>query len=161
MNIQLLRIDDRLIHGQVVLGWVNSLNSRQIILCDNSVAANDWEKELYLSVVPDPLDALVFSVKELADVIISEKIDLSRTIILISGPQTAEELLGYGAGIRKINLGGIHYKEGRSKLLPYLYLDQKEAESCRHLIDKGILIECQDVPDAKRIPLQNLLVKVV
>ncbi len=161
MNIQLLRIDDRLIHGQVVLGWVNSLNSRRIVLCDNSVAENEWEKELYLSVVPDPLDALVFSVKELADVIVSEKIDLSKTIVLISEPETAEELLGYGADIKKINLGGIHYREGRKQLLPYLYLDPEEAESCRHLIDKGVVLECQDVPEAKRIPLQNLLAKMV
>ncbi len=159
MSIQLLRIDDRLIHGQVVLGWVNSLNSNQIILCDNSVAENEWEKELYLSVVPDPLEARVFSVKEMAEVIISGKIDLSKTIVLINGPQIAEELLAYGAKIKKINLGGIHYREGRSKLLPYLYLDTKERESFRYLIDRGVLIECQDTPEAKRVLLKNLLEK--
>lgn len=159
MKIQLLRIDDRLIHGQVVLGWVNALKSHQIILCDNSVAENEWEKELYLSVVPATLEARVFSVKELAEVMAAEKIDLSQTVVLISGPQTAEELLAFGAKFEKINLGGIHYKEGRLKLLPYLYLSKEEADSCRHLIDKGILVECQDVPDAKKIPLRNLLEK--
>jgi len=61
-NIQLFRIDDRLIHGQVVIGWASVLNSNSIIVCDNSVYENDWEKELYLSCAPDSLKTIILDV---------------------------------------------------------------------------------------------------
>ena len=60
-NLQLLRIDDRLIHGQVVIGWVTHLNTKEIILCDDSVAENEWEKELYLSCVPKNIKAKTYT----------------------------------------------------------------------------------------------------
>ena len=48
MGVQLFRIDDRLIHGQVLLGWARPLKSERILLCDDEVSQNDWEKELSL-----------------------------------------------------------------------------------------------------------------
>jgi len=158
MNIQLFRIDDRLIHGQVVIGWVNHLCSKQIILCDNSVCENDWEKELYLSIVPENLKARVLSVNELAEVLKSGEFDLSKTIILVNNPQVIEELLEQDVELEKINIGGIHFKEGRSKYLSYLYLSSEEVSSFSRLVNQGIALHCQDVPDAKKVPITNLIV---
>jgi mannose/fructose/N-acetylgalactosamine-specific phosphotransferase system component IIB len=53
MKVQLFRIDDRLIHGQVVIGWANYLKSNRILLCDEEIMQNGWEKELYLTCVTD------------------------------------------------------------------------------------------------------------
>ena len=159
MNLQLFRIDDRLIHGQVVIGWVNYLNSKQIILCDDSVCENEWEKELYLSIIPDNLKAQVLTLSKLADILKSGQSDLSKTIIVVSTPQVIEKLLELEVTIDKINMGGIHHKEGRSKYLSYLYLAPDEVSSLTRIMNTGISIDCQDVPDAKKIPLQNLISK--
>ena len=56
MGIHLYRIDDRLIHGQVVVGWGQPLNARFLILVDDLVASSDWEKELYRMAVPPEMD---------------------------------------------------------------------------------------------------------
>ncbi|NOX87398.1 MAG: PTS sugar transporter subunit IIB [Calditrichaeota bacterium] len=159
MEIQLFRIDDRLIHGQVVIGWASHLNSDTIILCDDSVAENDWEKELYLSIVPESLAARVIPVGELARELKESKNNFCKTIVLVSSPFTVETLLKKGVELNNINIGGIHFKEGRKEYLPYLYLSKEEVNAFHRLMQRGIKFFCQDVPTAKQIPLEKVLEK--
>ena len=75
MDVQLFRIDDRLIHGQVVIGWVKYLKSKRIILCDDDVVKNEWEKELYGEV--DITSQLLLSDEEKSEDIEKKFEDLS------------------------------------------------------------------------------------
>lgn len=157
MDIQLIRIDDRLIHGQVVIGWAGHLKTKQIILCEDSVAQNEWEKELYLSIVPDNIKAKIMTTTELAEYLKDSDLDLEKTIILVNSPSVIEKLIHLGAPIDKVNVGGIHFKDGRKKLLNYLYLNEDEIDSFKRCIDKGVEFDCQDVPLCKRTPLRKLI----
>lgn len=156
MNVQLFRIDDRLIHGQVVLGWANALNSKAILLCDDSVSENQWEKELYLSCVPDTLKTEILDINDTVKLLKSDE-DLSKTIVLVNGPQIIEKLLEKGLDLKKINVGGIHFRDGRKSFLPYLYLDGEEVKSFLRCMEKGVVFECLDVPTGNKVNLKNLL----
>lgn len=156
MKIQLFRIDDRLIHGQVVLGWANALNSESILLCDDSVYENQWEKELYLSCVPDHLRTQILDVKGTIEFLKDDE-DLSKSIILVNGPKVVEILLENGLEIKYINVGGIHFRDGRKSYLPYLYLDEEEVQSFKRCMEKGVVFECLDVPTGNKVNLKNLL----
>ena len=157
MDIQLIRIDDRLIHGQVVIGWAGHLKTKQIILCEDSVAKNDWEKELYLSIVPEHIKANIMTTAELAEYLKDSHLDLKKTIILVNSPSVIEKLIQLGAPINKVNVGGIHFKDGRRKILNYLYLDDDEIASFKRCINKGVEFDCQDIPLCKRTPLGKLI----
>ena len=157
LKIQLFRIDDRLIHGQVVIGWASALNSKKIILCDDSVAENDWEKELYLSVVPETLEAEVFSIEALAAYLNNNPQDLDKTIIVVNSPQVIEDLMQAGILPGPVNVGGIHFREGRHKFLSYLYLTEEEVETFRRCIGQGIQFYCQDVPNSKAVSLEKVI----
>jgi mannose/fructose/N-acetylgalactosamine-specific phosphotransferase system component IIB len=157
MDIQLIRIDDRLIHGQVVIGWAGHLKTKQIILCEDSVAKNDWEKELYLSIVPENIKAKIMTTNELAEYLKDSHLDLKKTIILVNSPRVIEKLIQLGTPINKVNVGGIHFKDGRRKILNYLYLDEDEIASFKRCIDKGVEFDCQDIPLCKRTPLGKLI----
>jgi mannose/fructose/N-acetylgalactosamine-specific phosphotransferase system component IIB len=157
MNIQLVRIDDRLIHGQVVIGWAGHLNTKRIILCDASVAENDWEKELYLSSVPEQIEAYVMTTAQTIKYINEHNDDLNSTMILVNSPLVIEDLIRNGIQIDKVNVGGIHFKEGRKKLLNYLYLNEDEINSFKRCIDHGVQFDCQDIPLCKRTPLSKLI----
>ena len=80
MNVQLFRIDDRLIHGQVVIGWAKPLRSNCILLCDEEIAASEWEKELYLNCVPDDIQAKVFTVRQTVDYLSNGNDDLESNL---------------------------------------------------------------------------------
>jgi len=156
-NVQLFRIDDRLIHGQVVIGWASALNSKSIILCDNSVYNNEWEKELYLSCAPDYLKTTIFDVAGIIDFLKNTDKDLSKTIILVNGPEVIEKISEAGIELKNINVGGMHFREGRKNYLPYLYLSDHEINSFKRCMAKGINFECLDVPTGNKVNLKNVL----
>ena len=157
MKIQLLRIDDRLIHGQVVLSWAKHLKSKRILLCDNGVAANEWEKQLYLTCVPDNLQAIIMGTGETRDFLAREQANLDKTIILVKSPQVLLELTENGFLPGEANLGGMHYAEDRRKYLPYVFLAPRDVEDLLTLTRKGIAIYCQEVPTARRHDIMDVL----
>ena len=156
-NIQLFRIDDRLIHGQVVIGWASVLNSKAIIVCDNSVYENDWERELYLSCAPAYLKTTIFNVDATIEFLKTTDKDLSKTIILVNGPEVIEKLIDGGIKLQNINVGGMHFREGRKNYLPYLYLSEKEINSFQRCMDKGVNFECLDVPTGNKVNLKKII----
>jgi mannose/fructose/N-acetylgalactosamine-specific phosphotransferase system component IIB len=157
MDVQLFRIDDRLIHGQVVLSWAKHLKSERIILCDDEVAENDWEKELYISCVPQSLSCMVYSTKTASEYLLSDLTMSNRTIVLVKSPAVLREITDYGFIPTKVNMGGLHYTANRKKYLSYLFLSDNEVEDIRLLAAKGISIYCQDVPTSKKYNIMDII----
>ena len=77
--------------------------------------------------------------------------------VIVGQQQVIEELLEFGVNLEQINVGGIHFKEGRTKYLSYLYLSSEEVSSFSRLLLKGVSMSCQDVPDAKKVSLKYLI----
>jgi len=157
MNVQLFRIDDRLIHGQVVLGWAKYLNSRHVILCDDDVANNDWEVELYLSCVPGDIDAKILSIKDTSAYLNNGNSEPEKTIVLIKSPGVLRKIIDMGFLPRDVNLGGMHYVENRKKYLSYIFLSDEDIIDLKVCKSKGSDIYCQDVPNARKYTLEELL----
>ncbi len=155
--IQLFRIDDRLIHGQVVIGWASSLESNEIILCDDIVCHNEWEKELYLSCTPDTLQSHIYDENQLLMLLKNPQTNLDKTIILVRGPEMVEHFVKAGIKLPVVNVGGMHFKEGRKSYLPYLYMTDDEKLSFKRCMDAGVRFECQDVPTGNKIDLATLI----
>jgi mannose/fructose/N-acetylgalactosamine-specific phosphotransferase system component IIB len=157
MEVQLFRIDDRLIHGQVVLSWAKYLKSERIILCDNEVAENDWEKELYISCVPQSLQCMVSGSKTTSEYLLTDLKNLNKTIVLVKSPTVLREITDYGFIPAKVNMGGIHYAANRKKYLSYLFLSDSEVEDIKILTAKGISIYCQEVPTSKKYNILDII----
>lgn len=157
MDIQLVRIDDRLIHGQVVITWVTKLASTRIILCDNMVYANEWERELYLSCTSEEIETTILDVEQTIALLKEGGEDFSATILLVSGPAEIEALKSGGVQLPTVNVGGIHYKEGRKGYLPYLYLNDEDKASFKRCMELGVKFECLDVPTGCCVKLESLI----
>jgi len=151
--IALVRIDDRLIHGQVVVGWGQPLGAGFIVLVDDDIKASDWEQELYRMGVPNGVDVIFAGIPEAAEKMPTWEADPRYGIVLVQSVGVAEQLVERGAPITKLNIGGIHHRPGRSERLRYVYLSDAEAEALRGLAEKGITVTAQDVPTARPVPL--------
>ena len=160
MPIILFRLDERLIHGQVFLGWANFLQAEKLVILNDQVASAPSEKELYLAHVPPEIKAVVFSLNEGLKKIFQGEFDKERTILLLETPQDLLNLAQQGLKIAEVNLGGIHFKEGRKQLLPYVYLSEEEVEVFDKLFKLGIKVICQDVPTAEKKDLEMFLHKL-
>jgi len=160
MDVQLFRIDDRLIHGQVVLGWARPLKSERILLCDDEVSASDWEKELYCTCVPGGLETLIWNVNETAEFLSKEDNPSDKTIVLVKDPKVVMEIVNKGYVPGSINLGGLHFNDHRKRYLPYVYMNDEEVTQIHWLLDKGISMYCQDIPTGKKYDVKAILGKL-
>lgn len=157
MSIVLTRVDDRLIHGQVVVGWVQALRVKRIILIDDEVRENAWERELYSLGVPSNLDVEFLSVDEAADAVESWHGDDEKTLLLVGNVHNVVRLCDRSELITSVNVGGVHEGDGRSQRLKYVYLTDEEATQLRQLRDRGVEVTAQDVPTAKKAALEDWL----
>ena len=157
MGIQLYRIDDRLIHGQVVVGWGQPHNIRFLVLVDDLVASSDWEKELYRMAVPPEMEIYFADV----DAAIRDHPRYAgdpRPGILITGDIASMLRLVRGVkAIGSVNLGGIHHRAGRSEKVRSVFLTPDEENQLRALEAAGVEVTAQDVPSARARPLTEVL----
>ena len=156
MTLVLNRIDDRLIHGQVVVGWGQPLDVRFIVLVDDGVAASEWEQELYRMGAPPEMDVYFLSVRDAIEQLPQYRAD-SRHGILLTGEISTMRRLVEEAGISTINLGGLHHRAGRTQRLRYVFLNEDEETALRELAARGAAITAQDVPGARPVPLDDIL----
>ena len=157
MALELYRIDDRLIHGQVVVGWGQPLDLRFIVLVDDEVAASEWEQELYRMGVPPEMDVYFDAVDTAATNLSRYQDDERRGLLLTGDIDTMTRLVDATDVIRRVNLGGIHHRPGRTQRLRYVFLAPDEEAQLRSLESRGIEVTVQDVPAARPIPLDELL----
>ena len=157
MPIVLCRVDDRLVHGQVVIGWGRPLGVDLIVLVDESVAASSWEQDLYRMAVPTELEIRFATVAEAAPQLGAWQADERRTALLTGDIDTMAALHRAGPGVvRRVNLGGIHHRPGRRERLPYLYLTDDELRSLVAMEAAGAEVTAQDLPTAPAVALRAL-----
>jgi mannose/fructose/N-acetylgalactosamine-specific phosphotransferase system component IIB len=155
MSWVLVRVDDRLIHGQVVVAWGDRLRPRRIWVVDDGTAADPWEREMLAAAAPG-IDVRVATVSEAAAAYASEATAEGGAILLVRNLATARALVDAGAGLTRLNLGGLHYAPGKVKVNEYVYLDDADREHARALLAHGVALEVQDIPAARPQALSEL-----
>ena len=157
MSILLCRIDDRLIHGQVVIGWGRPLGINLIILVDDQVATSEWEQELYRMAVDPDIEVKFVTVAEATSHLAEWQNNGKRGLVLTGDLETMAALhTANPEVIHRINLGGIHHRPGRRERLPFVYLTDQELRTLGTLEAQGAVITAQDVPTSPPVALRNL-----
>lgn len=158
MPIALYRIDDRLIHGQVVAGWGQPLDLGFIILVDDVVADADWEQELYRLGVPPGMEVYFSSVQGAPEMIGKFASDRRNGMVLTATVDAMLELARTNAlAIPAVNIGGIHHREDRTEKLRYVFLNAAETRGLRDIAALNVIVTAQDVPSAPKRSLEDLL----
>ncbi len=157
MAIEVYRIDDRLIHGQVVVGWGQPLALEFIVLVDDAVAESDWEQDLYRMGVPPEMQVYFVSVAGALERF-SEFAQLPSPGLLLTGDTaTMRALVEGGAPIPRVSVGGVHHRAGRMPRLRYVYLSATEEADLAAIAARGVAVIAQDVPATIPVPLADVL----
>ncbi len=155
--IVFVRIDDRLIHGQVVEGWVNFLKATCLLVADDSVASNTLQRSIMELSVPQGLKVFIGRVEEICDRMRSSVLDAERAILLFSSPSDVLRALNAGMECRTLNIGGMHFIPGKRKLMDVLAVNAADLDALRVITGRGIKIDIQTVPTQRPIPLKKIL----
>ena len=158
MSLDLVRIDDRLVHGQVVAGWGTYLNTNRIILCSDEIADSKLESDMFMSAketAPYPLTISEYTQQQTIQELRNNTKNNERIILLVETPQELLQLINSGLKIDKINVGGMHYSDGKRPLTPYIYVDDDDIITLKKLNELGIKLEGKDVPSGKSIDIST------
>ena len=157
MPIVLYRVDERLIHGQVVLAWGSRVRPQQYVVVDDELATSDWEQELYRIGAGD-VEVTFVSVADARSALERWRSAAERTVLLTRDIGSMLRLAAGGA-LRgeHVNLGGIHHGPGRTETLRYLHLTDEDRADLHALEAEGVEVSAQDLPDSADVPLHTLL----
>lgn len=158
MSVVLFRVDERLIHGQVVVGWGSRLHPDTIVVVDEELASSPWEQELYAMGVPPGVDTSFLTVHDARGRLPDWTEEGQRVMVLTRDIATMRRL-AEGGLMRgeEVNVGGIHHAAGRHAVLPYVYLSDAEMQDLSELAETGVDISARDVPTTRKVGLPELL----
>lgn len=157
MPILLQRIDERLIHGQVVIGWGSQLRPDRYIVVDDELAESEWEQDLYALGAGDA--EVVFASVETARLEWGVWADDPRRSILLTRDIRAMLRLAEGGLLSDtaVNLGGIHHGPDRTEVLTYLHLTVEDRLDLQALSEEGVKVSARDLPGAHEVALAGLV----
>ncbi len=154
-NILWTRIDNRLIHGQVAVTWSNHVGANLIVVANDEVAKDPLQQSLMDMAVPG-LDTRYFTIQETIDKI-GQASDEQKIALIVKTPQDVLKLVRGGVPILKVNIGNMHYAEGKEPLTNTVAVDEQDKEAFRNLHRLGILLEIRRVPSEKGKNILDLL----
>lgn len=153
MSVLLFRVDERLIHGQVVVGWARRLRPSRIIVVNDELADDPLEQSIYRTGIPEGVGADFWSEREAREAL-PEAIESDEpAFVLTADLASMARLARNGAGIEEINVGGIHRGDGRRRVLPYVSLAPDEERLIEELERSGVRVVARDVPTAAGVRL--------
>lgn len=150
MNISLLRIDSRLIHGQVVTSWAKAVKCEAIFAVSDEVANDALRRDLLLQVAPENLKSYVIPVEKAIKVYHNPKYAGKNILWLVTNPADILRLIDGGVKVDKVNVGGMTYKEGNQQLSQAVTVSQADVEAFNKLLDLGIDLTLQQVASSPR-----------
>lgn len=146
MPLCLLRIDDRLIHGQVVEGWVPALGARRVVVVSDEAAGDPTQTALMRMSMPDAVALEICSLAEAPAALARAAAAPENALALASGPAEVLALIRAGVRVASVNVGGLHYAAGRVRLGKAMFLSEGDLCALREIAEAGVRLEGRAVP---------------
>ena len=155
--IKLIRIDDRLVHGQVAFTWVPSLGIDCLLVANDKVAKDDFQKMTLGLAKPAGAKLLIKSMADAIAFLNDDKNKSMKVLVLINSVADAYGLAGGVGDIKSINLGGIRAREGAKMISKAVAVTQEEISLLKELIQRGIELEIRQVPSDNKQNVESLI----
>jgi len=155
-GIVLVRIDDRLIHGQVMTSWLNYTGANKIMIIDDESAVDPFMKSVFKTCVPDDVKVAAFTVAK-AIPRLKKGFQKDKCIILVKFPKTLYELMEAGIIFGHINIGGMGIRGTRKKFYKNISASEEERGMLKALIENGSKVSVRIVADDTETDVATLV----
>lgn len=155
-NILLTRIDNRLVHGQVGMTWTNTLGANLVVVANDEVATDSVQQNLMDMVLPETVQIRFFTLEKTIR-IIGKAAPHQKILLVVKTPEDALILVEGGVPIEFLNIGNLHFSEGKQQLSSTVSVDKNDVETFRKLNQLGVKMEVKGIPSERGQDLMNLL----
>ncbi len=155
----ILRVDDRLIHGQVIAGWARPLGIEVLILASDRISKDEWSCRVYRLAIPDGIQFYCFDIQSSAQFLLRQS-DEKRMMAIVERIRDAYILLLNGLKVKEVNIGGLGFTEGARTIAPYIYLTPEDVESAVKIYQMGIKLIGRQLPNSPPVDVIKKLTGV-
>lgn len=155
-NILMTRIDNRLVHGQVGVTWVNALGANLLLVANDSAAQDPVQQNLMDMVITDGIENRYFTLQKTIDVI-HKAASRQKIFIVCKTPQDVLTLVKGGVPIKFVNVGNMHFSEGKKQIHKTVSVDDNDIAAFKELERLGVTCEIRRVPDEAGEKISDLL----
>jgi len=157
MGMVLVRIDDRLIHGQVVENWMKFLKINHVIVVNDFVASDRTQKTLFSMAVPDHAKISILTITQAKEAILNGQFEGDKAMLLLVSPQDVLNLINKGVRIKEVNVGGMHYSPDKKQILKAISVSKEDIQAFQELDKLGVHLEARMVPDDEKIDIMEII----
>ena len=158
-NVVLARVDDRLIHGEVVTAWTPTMRGNRIMIVDDDVVRDTFNVRVVKALAPAGTKVIVYSVEKAAEKLMVPGVEGERIIILAKTPTTFSRLVKAGVPLKEVNLGGAGIRGERQPFINNVALSPEEVLACEEMQKAGVHAYYQLVPEQGVIEIDDALKK--
>lgn len=158
-NVVLARVDDRLIHGEVVTAWTPNSKANKIMIVDDEVAKDTFNVRVVKALAPAGTKVIVYSVEKAAEKLMVPGVDGERIMVLTKSPVSFNRLVKAGVPIKEVNLGGAGIRGERQPFINNVALNPEEVLACEEMMNAGVRVYYQLVPEQGVIEIKEALKK--
>ncbi len=152
-GVKLVRIDYRLIHGQVITKWKNVIQTTDIIIVDDALVNDSFMMDIYEMAAPPGVKVKVVTVAGFAEMEQQGKLDTGNILVLLKGIPTLEALKSAGIQFPEVQIGGLGGGAGRKQIVTGITISAEEEEKLKALSSDGTNIYFQVTPEEKKTKL--------
>lgn len=154
-TLALVRIDDRLIHGQVAIGWVKASQPDILVVANDAVAADPVQQSLMEMAAPAQLGVIICPVAEVVELSQGGRCTGKRLLILFSTVQDVLSAVEAGLPLKALNIGGMRFQPGKEQVLKAVALNEADKEAFRQLLARGVKATVQMVPTDEALDIRR------
>jgi len=146
MPLVLVRVDCRLIHGQVIEAWLPFTGADCLVVANDEVAGDFLQKSIMTMAVPPTIEIAILGVREAADALTNHEFAAKRIMLLFANCQDALECHRLGLHFDRLNLGNLVCTPGKTQITCSISLDQRDVECLKQIRDDGVQIDVRSIP---------------
>lgn len=154
-----IRIDDRLIHGQVASRWSTGLKATRIMVINDEVANDDIQKSVLRMVAPVGISTSIITKEKAVNNISAGKYEGQRVLVVLKSPVDVLNLIESGLDIKEVNVGNMANRKNTVQIKRSVNVTPEEVEAFRELISLGVKLTAKMVPDESDSLLEDFLAK--
>jgi mannose/fructose/N-acetylgalactosamine-specific phosphotransferase system component IIB len=159
VSIVLVRVDSRLIHGQIIEAWIPYTKAQALIVVDDEVEGNLIKRSVMEMAVPSSVEVSFDTKDEAVREYLNGGLANKRIIVLFSNVQDAKSVYDHGFRFDTLNLGNMHFCEGKVQVCPHLCMGRQDTDIIEDFSRMGVAIDTRSVPREKKIDLKKIIKK--
>ncbi|SDQ42189.1 mannose/fructose/sorbose PTS transporter subunit IIB [Carnobacterium viridans] len=159
MEIRLVRIDDRLIHGQVVTVWAKITKVNRILVISDAVAKDMLRKTLLKQAAPPGVNVNVITIDKMISIYDDPIFNTFKTMLLFTNPRDVRRVVEGGVSFDSINIGGMSFSDGKKMITNAVAVNHQDIEDLLYLSEQGIDLEIRKVVTDSKVYMMDLLKK--